>query len=210
MADIVTVEKGQRITLYPVNDVKEWPSKNRDWQSRWAMTGYALDGSEVTIYVGDKAMQQQCSRRGMRPPDLRMGGKLWTFERTAEGYWNILAEGEVFKSQTLLRADKSKVPSGKGSPPKSPNSFPEEDSDSPPDEPMDAEEAEEYAAELERQRRFVRHAKVEEDLQWAYSLAYQMVRQSIDTDIPMHQDTLRAVVALAATIHITDKGMPRA
>ena len=95
----VTIEKGQHLVLN-VRAVESVASKNPSWDSRWKITGMAYDGSDVSTFIGNKALMQQLGRKGMESPD-ELVGKDWTFERTAEGYLNVLGARDKAKTEHL-------------------------------------------------------------------------------------------------------------
>lgn len=167
------------------------PSKNKDWDSRWQVT--LKDG--YSFYVGNKALTQQVGRLGIEP--LELTGKFLGFERTEEGYLNIVLDAETFRPGT-------KVVHGKGEGNEeapNPNRF---DGASPPQDldfldapvpskgnPIDAPRANAVDA-----------------MAWAMDEAHRMVR--VTAGVPEGEVTppelVRSIVALAATLHITVKG----
>jgi len=178
VAQSVTLEKGQHLKMV-VEYVEELPSKNPSWDSRWKVDGLAANGVGVTTYIGNKAMLQQTSRLKMTPENLR--GKNCIFERTVEGYLNIL------------------VDSGK---PKTPHV----DLPVAADEVERGEVAPSEVAEKVAQMREERRLRVSEDITWAFEKANDLITLAMQShEMPMGPEALRAMVALAATIHISYK-----
>lgn len=183
----VTIEKGQHLTML-VEGVEETPSKNPNWDSRWRVSG-AAGGAPVTTYIGNKGMMQQLSRAGISAPEALVGSA-WTFERTVEGYLNIIPEGgrtktppaNVFLQPPLnppVHQDGTQVP-------KNATHL------RPFDEPVDAV--------LERRKR------VASDILWAFAEADSIVAATLKgRDVEYTVEALRSVTALAATIHISYK-----
>jgi hypothetical protein len=166
------------------------PSKNKDWDARWCVTfadGYAF-------YVGNKALTQQLGRLRMNPTDLVR--KHLGFERTEEGYLNIIVDAESFRPGT-------KVVHGGGSKPAhdevpNPNRFDgdrlpfddDEDVPTPATDPMASARAGAVAA-----------------MSWAMDEASRIIRvyAGVEEGEATPPELMRSIVALAATLHITVK-----
>jgi hypothetical protein len=183
----ITIEKGQYLTLH-VSSVEEFPSKNKDWDSRWLFKGTTPAGDSVSTYVGNKALTQQCARQGLSVADL--SGKSWTLERTAEGYFNLLAHGKSPKPGSVSLG--GKLPPAKDEP--------KHDFDRPVDGEAPADDSD---TRIENGR-----AALRGEIWWALSTADEMV----GTILAAHEqeftpECLRSVVALAATLHISMKNV---
>lgn len=190
----VTIEKGQHLVLN-VREVESVASKNPSWDSRWKITGMAYNGSEVSTFIGNKALMQQLGRKGMESPN-ELVGKDWTFERTAEGYLNVLGVREKAKTEHLPLSD---APVAKP--------VPKPVAAMPFDEPVEgeADAASAVAAKVD-QIREERRQRVGEDIAWAVGQADSFVTQILaNHNIEYTTEALRSVAALAATIHISYK-----
>ena len=190
----VSLEKGQYMTL-TVSSLEELPSKNPSWDSRWLVKGTAKSGGAVSLYVGNKAMTQQCGRMGLENP-TELAGKLWTMERTVEGYFNLLSSEAKVKPGSV-----DVTPAGSAEqkrPERVPDKFESEvpyetDSDLAAKQQASSEEA------LEAQR-----AKLRGDMWWALTAADEMVGTILAArEVPFTPECVRSVVALAATLHIS-------
>jgi hypothetical protein len=175
-----------------VHTIAELPSKNKDWDSRWQVT--LKDG--YSFYVGNKALTQQVGRLNLEPSGLV--GKHLGFERTEEGYLNIVLDAESFRPGT-------KVVHGKGEANEeaapNPNRF---DGASTQDlDFLDAVPAVPKANQLDAARQNAVSA-----MAWAMDEASAMVRTAagIEEGEVTPPELMRSVVALAATLHITVKG----
>lgn len=190
----VTIEKGQHLVLN-VRAVESVASKNPSWDSRWKITGMAYDGSDVSTFIGNKALMQQLGRKGMESPD-ELVGKDWTFERTAEGYLNVLGPRDKAKTEHLPLS---------GAPVAKPVAKPVAEKVMPFDEPVEGDAAEAVAAKVD-QIREERRQRVGEDIAWAVGQADSFVTQILaNHNIEYTTEALRSVAALAATIHISYK-----
>lgn len=187
----VTIEKGQHLTLR-INAVEEVPSKNPSWDSRWKVSGMC-DGAAVCTFIGNKAMTQQLGRKGIASPD-NIVGETWTFERTVEGYFNLIPAGGKTKTEAVSVAS---APAPAPAPAK-PMPF---------DEPVDGEDdPAEAMARKQEEIRQEKRKRVGEDIAWAFTQADHFVTLAIQAHkVEYTPDVLRSVVALAATIHISYK-----
>lgn len=206
MAQVITIEKGQYLILQ-VTGMEELPSKNPTWDSRWAITGYTLAGDEVKTYIGNKGMTQQMKRRNLTVDDVV--GATWGFERTAEGYFNLLSEKDKVKPGS--------VPvEGTGAKPKAAKPKPEahsyghiEGMDDDERVPDDEEQEEGDGKHVPTPReRFLTH--LSEDIHWATATATDIVTSVLaEKEVPFGPEALRSVVALSSTIFIAMKGGPK-
>jgi hypothetical protein len=179
VAQSVTIEKGQHLKMV-VEYVEEMPSKNPAWDSRWKVDGLAANGVGVTTFIGNKAMLQQTGRLKMTPENLR--GKTCIFERTVEGYLNILVDGGKPKTPPV------ELPVAGG------------------DEVVREEAAPSEVLEKVAQMREERRLRVSEDITWAFEKAHDLITLAMQShEMQMGPEALRAMVALAATIHISYK-----
>lgn len=192
MSQLVTIEKGQHLTLL-VEYADETPSKNPAWDSRWKISGTSSKGQPVSAYIGNKAMMQQLGRKGMESPE-QLVGKTWTFERTIEGYLNIIQHGGKTKTEHV--AIDGSAPAAK----------PVEKAQ-PFDEPTaDEQDAADAMAEKQEQIRQDKRKRVGEDIAWAFTQADHFMTLAAQAHkVEYTPEVLRAVVALAATIHISYK-----
>jgi len=214
-----------------VKAVENLPSKNPTWDSRWKVT--LADG--FVFLVGNKGFTQQLERANMEPQECV--GHAFIFERTAEGFINLVREGGKLKPGTTIvhtaNAAKASVPEPH---PKNPNRDFDPLLDELPD--FDAEQkaidaAAEVARSLEEEKArkmVMARLEVEGDLEWALATAEAKVRRMLRQDEPYPVDVIeydendnkverepkmvlppidptaiRAVVALAATYHISVK-----
>lgn len=187
---LVTIEKGQHLKML-VEYVEEVPSKNPSWDSRWKLDGLADGGIGVSTYIGNKAMMQQLGRIGLDSPN-KLVAQTFTFERTAEGYLNIIKPGGKVKTTHVSlegEAPRQSRAAVMGSPAAMPFDAPTEE---------EVEQADAIRA-AKRQR-------VREDIFWAFSEADSMVAAALaNREVEYTVDALRSVVALAATLHISYK-----
>lgn len=179
------LDKGTAV-VGTVHTIVMLPSKNKDWDSRWQVT--FKDG--YSFYIGNKALTQQVERLRIGP--LELTGKHLGFERTQEGYLNIVLDAESFRPGT-------KVVHGKGEANEeapNPNRFDGErlpfDEDIPADTPDPMASARTAAVSA---------------MSWAMDEAGRMVRMysGIEDGAPTPPELMRSIVALAATLHITVK-----
>lgn len=178
---LVTIEKGQHLKML-VEYVEEVPSKNPSWDSRWKLDGVAGGGIAVSTYIGNKAMTQQLGRIGHSSPTELVAQTL-TFERTAEGYLNIIRPGG--KVKTAHVSLEGEAPRPKAMP-----------FDAPTEEEVEQADA----------LRAAKRQRVREDIFWAFSEADSMVAAALaNREVEYTVDALRSVVALAATLHISYK-----
>lgn len=179
---LVVLEKNSHLKML-VEHLEEVPSKNPAWGSRWKIDGVAEGGASVSTYIGDKAMQQQVGRIGLNSP-TELAGKTFTFERTAEGYMNIIKPGGKTKTPHVVLEEEAPAPKR----------------EMPFDEPT-AEEKEQVDA-----LRAAKRHRVREDILWAFSEADSMVAAALaNREVEYTVDAMRSVVALAATLHISYK-----
>jgi hypothetical protein len=194
VAQTVTIEKGQHLAML-VEYVDEAPSKNPAWDSRWKITGNVggPGGASISTYLGNKGLTQQVGRLGMSSPE-ELVGKSWIFERTAEGYLNVISKGGKVKTTPVAiekEADKAFAAA---------KAFDEMMSDEPD------EEAAKAAAEKFEALRAAKRKRVEEDVMWAFIQADSMVAAALaNREVPYTEESMRAVVALTATLHISYK-----
>lgn len=186
----VTIEKGQHLTLNVV-EVEAVPSKNPTWDSRWKIIGVAQGGVDASTYLGNKAVMQQLSRMGKQSPeDLRNGQ--WTFERTVEGYLNIIAANGKTKTPHVPMAGVA-VPAPAAKP-------------LPFDEPVEAGFYDDTPVDKSTQLRDEKRKRVADDIAWAMSVADNYVSQIAKSKgIEYGPELMRSTVALAATVHISFK-----
>jgi hypothetical protein len=179
VAQIVTIEKGQHLTML-VEYVDEAPSKNPAWESRWKVTGNVggPGGSAVSTYIGNKAMTQQLGRVGLESP-AQLVAKTYTFERTAEGYLNIIKPG-----------GKTKTPH-----------MPIETESAP-----EVESSDDTVQMTPEDLRQAKRKRIAEDVLWAFAEADSMVAAALaNREVEYTAEAMRSVVALAATLHISYK-----
>lgn len=182
MAQIVTIEKGQHLTML-VEYVDEAPSKNPAWDSRWKVTGNVggPGGSAVSTYIGNKAMVQQLGRIGLDSPE-QLVSKTYTFERTAEGYLNIIKPGGKTKTPHMP------IEAESGAPERTVES---------------SDDSTQMTAEDMRQ---AKRKRIAEDVLWAFAEADSMVAAALaNREVEYTAEAMRSVVALAATLHISYK-----
>ena len=179
---IVTIEKGQHLKMV-VESVSEVESKNPAWDSRWLIKGKTPEGAAVSTYVGNKAMMQQLGRIGMESAQQLVSGA-YAFERTAEGYLNIIRHGGRTKTSPVEVVVEAPTPN-----------------EHPFDAPVEGEEADRAEALREAKRK-----RIAEDIFWAFSMADSMVATALaNREVPYTAESMRSVVALAATLHISYK-----
>jgi hypothetical protein len=181
VAQIVTIEKGQHLTML-VEYVDEAPSKNPAWESRWKVTGNVggPGGSAVSTYIGNKAMVQQLGRIGLESPD-QLVTKTYSFERTAEGYLNIIKPGGKTKTPHMPIETES-----------APVRTVESSDDTVQMTPEDLRQA--------------KRKRIAEDVLWAFAEADSMVAAALaNREVEYTAEAMRSVVALAATLHISYK-----
>lgn len=195
--------------LRPPNDPK--------YDARWLIT-LARGDMRFRFYVGEKTMAQQTARAKVTAP---LKG-VWGFERTAEGYFNLLREGASVKPGTTVANDMfESVPADP--PARNPNA----DFEQPPEADRVREREEADAKRLVAFR-----LEMEGDMRWALDLAEAEVRRlcgkpfrselvtvmvdgepmldatgmpvtkSVEVGDPLDGAECRAVVALSATYHI--------
>lgn len=192
----VTIEKGQHLTLTVV-DVESVPSKNPTWDSRWKIIGVAHGGVDASTYLGNKAVMQQLSRMGKQSPeDLRNGQ--WTFERTVEGYLNIIAaNGKTKTPHVPMPGAASPAPVASPSPAAKPLPF---------DEPVEAGFYDDTPVDKSTQLRDEKRKRVADDIAWAIGIADNYIAQiAASRNIEYGPELMRSTAALAATIHISYK-----
>lgn len=189
---LVTIEKGQHLKML-VEYVEEVPSKNPSWDSRWKLDGLADGGIGVSTYIGNKAMMQQLGRIGVESPN-KLVAQTFTFERTAEGYLNIIKPGgKVKTTHVSLEGEEPRPASSRAAVMGSPAAMPF-------DAPTEEEVAQADALRAAKRQR------VREDIFWAFSEADSMVAAALaNREVEYTVDALRSVAALAATLHISYK-----
>lgn len=208
MAQVITIEKGQYLVLQ-VTGMEELPSKNPTWDSRWAITGYTLGGEEVKTYVGNKGMTQQMKRRNLTVDDVI--GATWGFERTAEGYFNLLSEKDKVKPGSVPVEGTDAKPKAQKPKAEARSHGHIEGLD---DEPLPPEPEDEFGEEGDSKHvptpreRFLTH--LSEDIHWATATATDIVTSVLaEKEVPFGPEALRSVVALSSTIFIAMKGGPK-
>ena len=178
-----------------VHTIAELPSKNKDWDSRWQVT--LKDG--YSFYVGNKALTQQVGRLNIQPHELV--GKHLGFERTEEGYVNLVLDAETFRPGTKVMHGVAGAPEDAPNP----NRF---DGETPPPD-LDFLDAPVKPAPLgSRHATDTARANAVDAMAWAMDEAHRMVRVTagIAEGKVTPPELVRSVVALAATLHITVKG----
>jgi len=177
-----------------VHTIVELPSKNKDWDSRWQVT--LKDG--YSFYVGNKALTQQVGRLNLEPSGLI--GKHLGFERTEEGYLNIVIDAESFRPGTKVLHGNVEAKS-EGSP--NPNRF----DGASAQESQDLDFLDAPAVPKVNPMEAARNNAVIA-MAWAMDEASAMVRTAagIEEGEVTPPELMRSIVALAATLHITVKG----
>lgn len=211
MAQVVTVEKGQYLVMQ-VSSMEEMPSKNPNWDSRWLISGYTTDGEEVKTYVGNKGMTQQMGRRNLTVEDIV--GNTWGFERTAEGYFNLLSEKDKVKPGSVPVFGGAPKPKAQPkSQPKAQSRGPhikglDDDDESLPPEPEDEAQEEDDKPVPTPREKFLTH--LADDIHWATATATDIVTSVLaEKNVEFGPECLRSVVALSSTIFIAMKGGPK-
>lgn len=172
------------------------PSKNKDWDSRWQVT--FKDG--YSFYVGNKALTQQVGRLNIEP--LELVGKFLGFERTEEGYLNIVLDAESFRPGTKVVHGKGEASEEAPNPNRFDGASTQESQDLDfLDAPVPAPLGSRHAIDKAR-------AGAVDAMAWAMDEAHRMVRVTagIAEGEVTPPELVRSVVALAATLHITVKG----
>lgn len=201
VAQVISIEKGQYLVLQ-VTGMEEIPSKNPTWDSRWAITGYTQDGDEVKTYVGNKGMTQQMGRRNITVEDV-VGGT-WGFERTAEGYFNLLSEKDKVKPGSVPVPGTSPKPKPK---PKA-EAHSHGHIEGLDDEPTEEEKGEDSAPQMTPREKFC--ANLHDDIHWSTKVATSIITDVLaEKEVPFGPEALRSVVALSSTIFIAMKGGPK-
>lgn len=212
-----------------VEKVREVESTNPAWESRFEITLRLPDGHPFAFMAGRKTLFQQLGRMEMGAPEELVGGA-YTFERTAEGFFNVLAPGRKVKPGTTML---SPVPQDAPEPKKEARNPNADFEPLPFDEPVsEARDAEEEKAK----RLVLARLEVEGELKWALEMAEAVVRAKagklpvkyeeaeVDEDgevlrdengepiLAMRTETpvltgyeCRAMFALAATYHMSVK-----
>lgn len=170
-----------------VESVRNIPAKNPAWDSRWEIVLLSEDPRYGHRFlVGNKGLTQQLGRMGADDPSSLVGLP-FTFERTSEGYLNIVNPGGRLKPGTNVLAPvpltqdgapSAPRPSAAPKPPRNPNA--DFRDDLPFDEPVEGEANPARDAEEAKAKRLVAaRLEVEGELMWALGMAEAQVREKV-------------------------------